>query len=75
MVLEKYPVHLSAKAISRTILKETGKEVNIRAVVRSLEDIPVHVTQTTRRKYKLHPSSGTNPSEMSQDSRFPGASE
>lgn len=53
MVLEKYRIHLTAKTISRIILRETGKVVSVQAVVRSMDLLPVHITNTSMRKYRI----------------------
>lgn len=52
-VLERYPVHLSARSISLTIERQTGEEVSIRKIVNVLHDIPVDVIDKNRRKYKI----------------------
>lgn len=52
-VFARYDMHLSAKAISRTILNLFEEEVSIKAISRHMSHLPCDATDTTVKKYYL----------------------
>ncbi len=53
LVFAKYDVHLSARAISRTIARLFEEEISTMAIARHMSHLPCIVTDTVTKKYYL----------------------